>query len=95
MVGLALKSLGYSASSEKPEELEAALARLFELQPTILKIEDPNVHWPEVMANGQVIVAMGYANDVIAGRALNPAITHTPARRRPVALERYLRRPGQ
>ena len=70
-----LKSLGYSANSETREELEAALARLLELRPTVVEIEDPNVHWPEVLADGQVVVAMGYANDMIAGRTLNPAVT--------------------
>lgn len=76
VVGLTLKSLGYSANSDKPEELEAALARLLELQPAVIKIEDPNVQWPEVLADGQVVVAMGYAVDVIAGQKLNPSITY-------------------
>ena len=75
VIGLTLKSLGYSANSETREELEAALARLLELRPTVVEIEDPNVHWPEVLADGQVVVAMGYANDMIAGRTLNPAVT--------------------
>ena len=76
VIGLTLKSLGYSANSEKREELEAALARLLELQPTVVEIEDPSVHWPDVLADGQVVVAMGYANDLIAGRALNPRVTY-------------------
>ncbi len=44
IIGLTLKSLGYSANSEKPEELEAALARLLELKPTIIQIEDLKSH---------------------------------------------------
>ena len=76
VIGLTLKSLGYSANSEKREELEAALARLLELRPTVVEIEDPDVHWPKVLADGQVVVAMGYANDMIAGRALNPAVKY-------------------
>jgi spermidine/putrescine transport system substrate-binding protein len=76
VLGLTLKSLGYSANSEKREELEAALARLLELKPTIIRIEGLRAHWPEVLANGQVVVAMGYAYDVLLGQELNPAITY-------------------
>ena len=76
VLGLTLKSLGYSANSEKRAELEAALARLLELKPTIIPIEDPSVHWPEALADGQVVVAMGYASDVLFGQELNPSITY-------------------
>lgn len=76
VLGLALKSLGYSANSEKRAELEAALARLLELKPTIIPIEDPSVHWPEALADGQMVVAMGYASDVLFGQELNPSITY-------------------
>ena len=84
VVGLALKSLGYSANSEKREELEAALARLLDLKPNVIRIEDPNIHWPEDLANGKVVVAMGYASDVLLGQALNPLITYVLPREGPL-----------
>jgi spermidine/putrescine transport system substrate-binding protein len=77
VIALALKSLGYSANSEKPAELQAALARLIELKPRVLYIEDYNsVSSGEMLANGTAVIAMGYARDVLDGRAKNPAVAY-------------------
>jgi len=77
VLGLALKSLGYSANSENPVELEAALQRLLVLKPHILILEnfDPDSS-AEVMASGKAVLSLGYAKDVLAGRKKNPAITY-------------------
>lgn len=77
VLGLTLKSLGYSANSEKREELEAALARLLELKPHVLFVEDFDSYTSaNVLNSGQVIIAQGYACDVLLGQELNPAITY-------------------
>ena len=76
-LGLALRSLGYSANSEQRPELEAALDRLRRLKRNALFLEDfdPGSSAP-VLASGQVIAAMGWSFDALKGRALNPAITY-------------------
>ena len=77
VISLTLKSLGYSANTEKPEELEAALERLIELKPNMVTLEDYDLDTSaKVMASGRAVISMGYANDVISGAELNPAIRY-------------------
>jgi spermidine/putrescine transport system substrate-binding protein len=77
VIGLTLKSLGYSANSENPEELEEALQRLIKLKPDMLVLEDFALDTSaNVMASGQVRIAMGYAGDALTGNELNPAIQY-------------------
>jgi spermidine/putrescine transport system substrate-binding protein len=77
VIALTLKSLGYSANSEKSDELEAALQRLCQLKPDLIFLEDFD---PDsalgVMLSGQAVIAMGYIGDVLEGREENPAITY-------------------
>lgn len=68
VVALTLKSLGYSANSESPSELEEAFQRLKELKPNILRLEDFDPETSaEAMSSGKVVLSMGYAADVLAG----------------------------
>lgn len=77
VIGLTLKSLGYSANSENPQELEEALQRLIELKPGVLVLEDFALDTSaDVMASGQICIAMGYAGDALTGHELNPAIQY-------------------
>jgi spermidine/putrescine transport system substrate-binding protein len=77
VISLVLKSLGYSANSENPAELEAALERLLELKPHVLTLEDFDLYSSsEVMNSGQAVITMGYAIDVLEGSEQNPAITY-------------------
>lgn len=77
VMALTLKSLGYSANSENPAELEAALLRLNELKPNMLRLEDFDpVTSAEAMSSGRVVLSMGYAADVLAGREKNDAIRY-------------------
>lgn len=77
VIALTLKSLGYSANSEDSAELEAALQRLLEIKPTLLRLEDFTLYNPaDVLTNGQVVITMGYAADVLLAREKNPAITY-------------------
>ncbi|MBN1179953.1 MAG: spermidine/putrescine ABC transporter substrate-binding protein [Anaerolineae bacterium] len=76
VIGAALQSLGYSLNSEDPDELDAALERLLELKPHITLVEwEPAVAAP-YLVSGEVVVAMGQADDVIEGQTENPAIAY-------------------
>lgn len=77
ILGLALKSLGYSANSENPAELEAALERLQALIPNAVTLEEVNAEdSSEALSSGQVVVAVGYARDVIEGRKKHAEIAY-------------------
>lgn len=77
VLAFTLKSLGYSANSEQPQELEAALAQLLKLKPNLLFIEDFDpVSAAPMLADGTAVIAMGYAGDVLQGRELNQAFTY-------------------
>lgn len=77
VISLTLKSLGYSANSEDPAELEAALERLLVLKPHVLTLEDFNLsNAADILASGRAVITMGYASDVLYGSEQNPAITY-------------------
>ncbi len=75
VIALTLKSLGYSANSVKPSELDATLKKLFELKPHLLFLEDYNmVTSADVIASGTAVISMGYARDVLEAREKNSAV---------------------
>jgi spermidine/putrescine transport system substrate-binding protein len=77
VIGLTLKSLGYSANSENPVELEQALQRLLELKPYLIELEEYDLNSSSgVMAGGLAYISMGYAGDAISGMELNPGIQY-------------------
>ncbi len=63
IVGLTLKSLGFSANSEDPTELEAALERLLEL-PKIVMVGGYAEDALPVLASGEAVILVGWAEDV-------------------------------
>lgn len=68
-LALTLKSLGYSANSENPAELEAALKQLVTLKPALRFIEDfDQESVAPALASGEVIIAMGYSGDFITSQ---------------------------
>ncbi len=76
MLGIALKSQGYSLNSENPAELEAALQQLIALKPHITLMEwEPAVAAPHLVS-GEAVISVGQADDVIEGRQQNEAITY-------------------
>jgi len=77
VIALTLKSLGHSANSESPMELEAALQQLLKLKPQAIFLEDvdPATSAP-ALADGRLVMAMGYASDVLLGREQSKAITY-------------------
>ena len=60
VIGMALKSLGYSANSESPAEIEAALQRLLELKPHLQYFDDYDpVFAAPALGSGKVALAVG------------------------------------
>lgn len=77
VISLTLKSLGFSANTEDPAELEAALARLLELKSHVLTLEDFDPYTSVgVLTSGQAVITMGYASDFLDGIEQNPAIKY-------------------
>ena len=77
VISLTLKSLGYSANSENPQELERALQRLLELKPHVLTLEDFDLHSSAgLLADSQTVIAMGHASDFLYDHGQNAAITY-------------------
>lgn len=75
VIGLTLKMLGYSANSENPQELAAAMEKLAELKTGIVWIEsiDPYTSVPGLV-DGRLVIAQGYAFDEVEGQLQNPEI---------------------
>jgi len=77
MLGLALKSLGYSANTENRSELEAALERLLALKFNAIYFEDFGLATSAgLLESEQILIAMGWSYDVLEGQQLNPAIQY-------------------
>lgn len=77
VISLTLKSLGCSANSEDPKELEMALERLLALKPHMLTLEDYDpVSSAGVLVDGRAVVVMGYAGDFLSASKVNRAIDY-------------------
>jgi spermidine/putrescine transport system substrate-binding protein len=76
LIPIALKSLGYSANSENPAELETALQRLLELKRNVVfwDLDAPSIVPP--LASGEAVMADGWAYDALTGREENEAIVY-------------------
>jgi spermidine/putrescine transport system substrate-binding protein len=75
VIGLTLRSLGYSANSEDPVELQKAEDQLIALKPNVLFSEDYDpVSVAPLFISGRVVAAMGYAYDFHSMNEENPAI---------------------
>ena len=69
VIALTLKSLGCSANSERPDELEAAYRRLLQLRTQAIALESIDTGTAaEALCSGRVVIAMAYALDVQAAR---------------------------
>lgn len=79
MTGMALKSLGYSANSENPAEIEAAYQKLLALKPNVVfgeDADDTQETSAPALLDGRVVMAVGWSNDVLSAREKNPAVTY-------------------
>lgn len=68
VIGMTLKSLGYSLNSEDPAELEAAAARLAELQGRVLILDSTVATLAPELVSGRIVLAMGWGYDYLAAR---------------------------
>ncbi|HMN59654.1 MAG TPA: spermidine/putrescine ABC transporter substrate-binding protein [Anaerolinea sp.] len=73
--GLTLKMLGYSANTENPEEIAAAMRKLADLRHGVVWIEsiDPYTSVPGLL-DDRLALALGYAFDEVEGKSKNPQI---------------------
>ncbi|MBL8155844.1 MAG: spermidine/putrescine ABC transporter substrate-binding protein [Anaerolineae bacterium] len=77
LIGLTLKSLGYSVNSENPAELEAALTQMIDLKGKAIFLEDINIASSAYPLNdGQISLAFGWSYDFLIGQELNPNIAY-------------------
>ena len=75
-IAIALKSLGFSANSEDPTELEAALAQLLKLAGRVT-VEPYDIDTATTMRNnGQAVLSWGWSTDALAASETNGAIAY-------------------
>jgi spermidine/putrescine-binding protein len=67
LIGMALKSLGYSLNSEKPAELEAALGKLIEIKQYMTLVDWETAVSGKHLIAGDSVIALGQADDVLLG----------------------------
>jgi spermidine/putrescine transport system substrate-binding protein len=74
-LGAALKSLDYSANSENPAELEAALERLLELKSSAIWLNGELTSTPKLVS-GEAVMALGWSEDLWLAQAENEHVTY-------------------
>ncbi|HEY9647633.1 MAG TPA: spermidine/putrescine ABC transporter substrate-binding protein [Chroococcidiopsis sp.] len=74
VMGMALKSLGYSNSTTKPEEIEAAYNKLAELKPALNSFTTDA--WKDQLLVGDLLMAHAYSVDGIDVVSANPALKY-------------------
>lgn len=76
VIGLALKSLGYSANSEKNSELEEALQRLLLLKSKMFFMQDADNSIAPYLLNGEAGMGMGFAGDLLRAQEKNSNVVY-------------------
>jgi spermidine/putrescine transport system substrate-binding protein len=76
MIGIALKSLGYSANSENPPELEAALKQLLKLKSNIFFFDPDAASSAPLLLDGKATLAYGWSYDAFAAVDESDKITY-------------------
>lgn len=76
VLGLTLKSLGYSANTEDPVELATALTRLTELKPHVIWLDGDINSLASRLESGEIVFGMGYAGDVVLARETMPDVAY-------------------
>ncbi|MEW5961051.1 MAG: spermidine/putrescine ABC transporter substrate-binding protein, partial [Chloroflexota bacterium] len=72
----ALKALGYSANSENPDELEAALAHLLKIKQQIIIVDPYAEALIPLLSQGEIVIAVGWAEDALLAQETNAAIDY-------------------
>ena len=68
LLPIALKRLGYSVNSEKPEELEQALKSLLELKKNVIFLDLNEASSTPTLIKGQAILTYGWAYDALTSQ---------------------------
>ena len=76
LIGIALKSLGYSLNSKDPAQLEEASARLFELKKLSTFASADGYLGTESLLSGEDWILVGWPGDILIAREENPAILY-------------------
>lgn len=76
LIGISLKSLGYSLNSENPQQLEEALQRLIELKPALVLVDDASSDAVKILLGGEVSVMIGWGNDALLAYEENENISY-------------------
>jgi spermidine/putrescine transport system substrate-binding protein len=71
-----LKALGYSANSEDPKELEAALAHLLKIKQDIVMVDSYAEALVPLLTSGEIVVAIGWADDALQAREASQDIAY-------------------
>lgn len=77
LIGLALKSLGYSPNSSKKKELDAAKKLLLAQKPYVRAYEYPDMGKDSKLVTGEIWMAMMYNGDALALKDEHPQIVFT------------------
>jgi len=75
-IGISLKSLGYSANSENPAELEAASKRLLELKANSFLIDLNLATATSFLVSGEAVMVYGWPYDALDAGQQNDAVTY-------------------
>ena len=77
MLGMTLKSLGYSINSTNPQELEHAFAKLIELKPHLVMVDwEAGVTAANIMKDPAVVAGIAESDDVSAAKSQNVKMTY-------------------
>jgi spermidine/putrescine transport system substrate-binding protein len=76
MIPITLKTLGYSANSENPAELEDVRKKLMELKPNAVMISNMESTAVPLLESGKVEIAYGWAYDAIVAQELSAPIQY-------------------
>jgi spermidine/putrescine transport system substrate-binding protein len=76
MIPITLKTLGYSANSENPAELENVRKKLMELKPNAVMISNMESTAVPLLESGKVEIAYGWAYDAIVAQELSAPIQY-------------------
>lgn len=76
VIPIALKSLGYPANSEDPQQLEEALALLQKLKQNSFFLSNNIETVVPVLASGEAVIAYGWAYDAMVAREENLPISY-------------------
>ncbi len=68
LFAIALKSLGYSANSEDPAQVEAALAQLLKLKASAIFLDNTAPSITPMLESGQALIGVGWAYDALTAR---------------------------